>query len=197
MEPTFARAHRSPRRPTPAASPRPWHGQLPRISQILAQPVIQRQPPASPPVSNPPVPSPDPDPAVFPDLPALLPQLRSNLEENLYHNAHHFHATAALYPNDSDKMEETFLRYAVGANFLESGFGFLGFGSTASSWLALGSGLAFKGYTYAADGVLELDYQLDLTDNVKLETNLNLTAAPDDLTEIRAVDVGLGVVGHF
>lgn len=191
--------HARHRRRLPAAMPTPgaWRGQAPAVRQLVRQPIIQRDPQPAPPVSKPPAPSPDPDPAVFPDFPSLIPQLRLNLEENLYANAHHFYAAAALYPNDPAKMEETFARYAVGANFLETGFQFLGFGSEAASWLALGSGLAYKGYTFATDGVLQLDYQLDLTDAVKLETKVDLSATSGDPTEVDRVDVGLGVVGHF
>lgn len=94
-------------------------------------------------------------------------------------------------------MEETFLRHAVGANFLESAYQFLGFDTDTAPWLSLGTGLAHKGFTFATDGVLQLDYQMDLSDSIKVEAKLDLSASSGDPKKVDRADVGLGLVGHF
>jgi hypothetical protein len=54
-----------------------------------------------------------------------------------------------------------------------------------------------KGVTLGTSGKLVLDYQLNLADGLALEANLDLSVNPDNLLEVKSVNAGLGLVGHF
>ena len=139
----------------------------------------------------------EPEGPVFPDVSELLSTLEENVAENLYNYGHHLYRISILYPGRSDLMEEAFGRYALGTNVLETGFMFTGLErSTAEKW-ALGTGIAFKGFNLVRNGELILDYQFDLGHGLNLETSLDLGVNPDDFTDVKKVDFGLGVVGTF
>ena len=133
----------------------------------------------------------------FPDLPNLALKLEDDIGQNLFAYGHHFYRLATLFPDRPELLQEAFGRYALGANVLETGFRFLGLDKTAASRLAIGSGVLFKGLTFATKGEVVLDFQFDIGRGLKLETNLNLGVNPDDVTKVRKVDVGIGLVGHF
>ena len=149
------------------------------------QAVIQRQP------------QPEPEPPRFPNFPELFFALERDVGENLFNYGHHLYRIAALYPGRSDLLEEAFGRYALGTNVLESGFMFAGLERSAAEGLALGTGILFKGLTFVSEGELVIDYQFDIGSGLKVETSLNLVANPDDYTDIRNAEIGLGLVGHF
>jgi hypothetical protein len=115
----------------------------------------------------------------------------------LFNYGHHLYRISTLYPGRTDLLEEAFGRYALGANVLETGFMFFGFERDWAERLALGSGILFKGVTFATEGELILDYQIDIGEGLKLETSIDLAVDPDDYSNVRKVDVGLGLVGHF
>ena len=133
----------------------------------------------------------------FPDLPNLALKLEDDIGQNLFAYGHHFYRLATLFPDRPDLLQEAFGRYALGANVLETGFRFLGLDKSAASRLAIGSGVLFKGLTFATKGEVVLDFQFDIGRRLKLETNLNLGVNPDDVTKVRKADVGIGLVGHF
>ena len=133
----------------------------------------------------------------FPDLPNLALKLEDDIGQNLFDYGHHFYRLATLYPDRPELLQEAFGRYALGANVLTTGFRFLGLDQTAASRLAIGSGVLFKGLTFATKGEVVLDFQFDIGRGLKLETNLNLGVNPDDFTKVRKADVGIGLVGHF
>jgi hypothetical protein len=133
----------------------------------------------------------------FPDLPNLALKLEDDIGQNLFAYGHHFYRLATLFPDRPELLQEAFGRYALGANVLETGFRFLGLDKSAASRLAIGSGVLFKGLTFATKGEVVLDFQFDIGRGLKLETNLNLGVNPDDVTKVRKADVGIGLVGHF
>lgn len=133
----------------------------------------------------------------FPDFPNLALKLEDDIGQNLFDYGHHFYRLATLYPDRPELLQEAFGRYALGANVLETGFQFLGLDRTAASRFALGSGILFKGLNFATKGEVVLDFQFDIGRGLKLETNFSLGVNPDDVTQVRKADVGIGVVGHF
>jgi len=124
-------------------------------------------------------------------------KLEDDIGQNLFDYGHHFYRLATLYPDRPELLQEAFGRYALGANVLETGFRFLGLDKTAASRFALGSGILVKGLTFAKTGEVVLDFQFDIRPGLKLETNLKLGVNPDDYSQVRKADVGIGVVGHF
>jgi hypothetical protein len=133
----------------------------------------------------------------FPDFPNLALKLEDDIGQNLFDYGHHFYRLATLHPDQPHLLEEAFGRYALGANVLETGFRFLGLDQSAASRLALGTGILFKGLNFATTGEVVLDFQFDVGRGLKLETNFNLGVNPDDVTQVRKADVGIGLVGHF
>jgi len=133
----------------------------------------------------------------FPDLPNLALKLEDDIGQNLFDYGHHFYRLATLYPDRPELLQEAFGRYALGANVLTTGFRFLGLDQTVASRLAIGSGILFKGLTFASKGEVVLDFQFDIGRGLKLETNFNLGVDPDDYSKVKKADVGVGVVGHF
>jgi Domain of unknown function (DUF4157) len=140
---------------------------------------------------------PKPEAPEFPDFPHLALRLEDDIGQNLFDYGHHFYRLATLYPDRPELLQEAFGRYALGANVLTTGFRFLGLDQTAASRLAIGSGILFKGLTFASKGEVVLDFQFDIGRGLKLETNFNLGVDPDDYSKVKKADVGIGVVGHF
>jgi hypothetical protein len=139
----------------------------------------------------------DDEPAVFPDFPKLLTRLNEDVRENVFNNAHHFFRVYTLHPDRPDLLEDTFLRFALGANVLSTAFQFGNISPEASDVLAPLTGIVMKGVTLGASGKLVLDYQLNLADGLALEANLDLSVNPDNLLEVKNVNAGLGLVGRF
>ncbi len=133
----------------------------------------------------------------FPDFYCLLVNFKRNIDENLYNNAHHFTRIANLYPDDSQLMEDTFFRYGLGVNLLETSFGFLGFSEGWATGLAYGTGIGLKALDFFNNGELILDFQLELFDNVNLDLSFDLYTNPEDYLEVRDAQTVIGVSGHF
>lgn len=133
----------------------------------------------------------------FPDFPCLVTALKLDIDDNLRANAHQFYRVASLYPGDNDLMWDTFLRYGVGVNLLQTGFGFFGANETLGSVLSYGTGGGLKAYNFFQNGVLELDIPVSLGNGLNLDFQLDLTADPDNLTDVRQVSTGVGISGHF
>ncbi|SEM71415.1 hypothetical protein [Nitrosomonas marina] len=133
----------------------------------------------------------------FPDFPCLVSALKLDVDDNLRVNAHRFYRVASLYPGDDDLMWDTFLRYGLGVNLLQTGFGFFGTNETLSSVLSYGTGGGLKAYNFFQNGVLELDIPVSLGNGLNLDFQLDLTADPDNLTDVRQVSAGVGLSGHF
>jgi len=150
-------------------------------SHALARPALQRQT----------------EPPRIPDFPGLVTALSHDIGENLYDYGHHFYRIATLYPDQPDLLEDAFARYALGQNVLETGYSFLGAEPGAAEALALTTGITFKGVNFLATGELVIDYQFDLGRDLRLETGIDLAVNPDDFTDVKRVDAGIGVVGHF
>jgi hypothetical protein len=150
-------------------------------SSAVARPALQRQT----------------EPPRFPDFPRLVTALSDDIGENLYDFGHHFYRIATLYPDQPDLLEDAFARYALGRNVLETGYSFLGAEPGTAEALALTSGITFKGLNFLATGELVVDLQFDLGEDLRLETGIDLAVNPDDVTDVKRVDVGIGVVGHF
>jgi hypothetical protein len=147
-------------------------------------PAIQRQ-------------TPEPEPPRSPDFRGLSLALEDDIGLNLFNYGHHFYRIASLYPDQPDLLEQAFGRYALGANVLETGFQFFGASEGTAEGLALGTGITFKGVSFLTSGELVIDYQFDLGRGVKLEAALDLAVDPEDFSNVRRVDTGLSVVGHF
>jgi hypothetical protein len=150
-------------------------------SHAFARPALQRQT----------------EPPRIPDFPKLATALSHDIGENLYAYGHHFYRIATLYPDQPDLLEDAFARYALGQNVLETGYSFLGAESGTAEALALTTGITFKGVNFLASGELGIDYQFDLGSDLKLETGIDLAVNPDDYTDVKSVDAGVSLVGHF
>lgn len=133
----------------------------------------------------------------FPDFRCLAYALKLDIDENLWNNAHHFYRAASLFPNDNELMWNTFLRYGLGVNLLQTSFGFLGANETLGTVLSYGTGVGLKSYNFFKNGVLELDVPIPLGRGVNLDLQLDLNADPNNLTNIRGVNAGVGISGHF
>jgi hypothetical protein len=133
----------------------------------------------------------------FPNFRCLAAALKLDVDENLRANAHQFYRTASLFPDDNELMWNTFMRYGLGVNLLQTSFGFLGADETLGTVLSYGTGIGLKSYDFFQNGVLELDVPIPLGQGVNLDLQLDLNADPDDLSNIRQVSAGVGFSGHF
>lgn len=133
----------------------------------------------------------------FPDFGCFATQLKLNVDENLINNAHQFLRIASLYPDDSELMWNTFMRYGMGVNLLQTSFRFLGTDKKWSNILSYGSGIGMKAYQFTQTGELKLDFQIPLKKNLNLNIKFDLNADPNDPTKIKGVDTGIGISGPF
>ena len=136
----------------------------------------------------------------FPDFRCLAYALKLDIDENLRNNAHQFYLTASLYPDDNERMWNTFMRYGLGVNLLQTSFGFLGADETLGTVLSYGTGIGLKSFQFFQKGLLELDVPIPLGHGVNLDLLLDIHADPDNLTNVREAKamVGLSVpLGFF
>lgn len=133
----------------------------------------------------------------FPDFPCLLRALKLDVDDNLRTNAHHFFRIATLFPDRPDMMWNTFMRYGIGVNLLQTTYGFLGAEGMLNNVLSYGTGIGFKAYDFAKNGVLTLDLPIPLTDSLNLELNFDLAADPTDRYRVRGLQTGVGLSGSF
>lgn len=133
----------------------------------------------------------------FPDFGCLGQQLKLDIDENLFDNAHQFARAATLFPGDKNAMLDTFIRYGLGKNLLETGFGFAGFDKKWSSRLAYTSGIALKTYDLLENGQLKLDVQIPIGKNVNLDLKLDLNTSPDNKAGEEKYNTSVGFSGRF
>ena len=133
----------------------------------------------------------------FPDFRCLVSALKLDIDENLWANAPQFYRVATLFPGDNELMWNTFMRYGLGVNLLQTSFGFLGANETLGTILSYGTGVGLKSYDFFQNGVLELDIPIPIGEDLKLDLQLDLNADPNDLTHVRQVGTGVGLSGHF
>ena len=133
----------------------------------------------------------------FPNVSCLTQALKLDVDENLWNNASQFYRVASLYPGDNDMMWNTFLRYGLGVNLLQTSFGFLGASKTLGTALSYGTGIGLKSYEFFKSGKLELDVPIPLGKDLNLNLKLDLNADPNNLTNVKDVNTGIGISGHF
>lgn len=133
----------------------------------------------------------------FPNIGCLTQALKLDVDENLWNNASQFYRVASLYPGDNDMMWNTFLRYGLGVNLLQTSFGFLGASKTLGTALSYGTGIGLKSYEFFKSGKLELDVPIPLGKDLNLNLRLDLNADPNNLTNVKDVNTGIGISGHF
>ena len=133
----------------------------------------------------------------FPDFGCFASQLKLNVDENLVDNAHQFLRIASLYPGDSELMWNTFMRYGMGVNLLQTSFRFLGTDKKWADILSYSSGIGMKAYQFTQTGELKLDFQIPLKKDLSLDIKFDLNADPNDPTKIKGVDTGVGISGRF
>jgi len=133
----------------------------------------------------------------FPNLGCYGQQLKLDIDENLFNNAHQFNRVATLFPGDNQLMLDTFLRYGIGKNLLETSFGFAGANKKWSSILSYGTGAALKTYELLQNGKLKLDVQLPLGKGVNLDIKFDYNANPGKPGEEKGINTVIGVSGSF
>jgi hypothetical protein len=131
------------------------------------------------------------------DVPILLEKLEFDVGQNLLDYGHHIYQAATLFPDNPEVLKAAFGRYALGANVLKDTYRFFGVKPDTAGKLAVGTGILFKSLTFIREGKLTLDFQFDIGRGVKLETNFTLEANPNDASDVRKADVGVGFVGRF
>ncbi len=133
----------------------------------------------------------------FPNLGCYGQQLKLDIDENLFNNAHQFIRVATLFPGDNQLMFDTFLRYGIGKNLLETSFGFAGANKKWSSILSYGTGAALKTYDLLQNGKLKLDVQLPIGNNVNFDFKLDINTNPNDKAGEEKFNTVIGVSGSF
>lgn len=133
----------------------------------------------------------------FPNFLCLTSALKLDIDENLWNNAHQFYRVASLFPGDNQLMLNTFMRYGLGANLLQTSFGFIGANKKLGTILSYGTGIGMKSYEFYKNGKLQLDIPIPLGKGIKLDFNLDLNTDPNDLKNIKSINTGIGISGHF
>ncbi len=173
------------------------------LIQRQEQPDPPEPKPATPNEATTPIPSRKPrvancrmDPK-FPDFGCYGQQLKLDIDENLINNAPQFSRVATLFPGDNKLMLDTFLRYGIGKNLLETSFGFAGVNEKWSSRLSYGTGIALKSYEALQNGKLKLDIQLPLGKGVNLDVKFDYTKNPENPGEEKGFNTAIGVSGRW
>ncbi len=133
----------------------------------------------------------------FPNFACLTQALKLDIDENLWNNSYQFYRAATLFPDDKELMWNTFLRYGLGVNLLQTSFGFLGANKTLGTALSYGTGIGLKSFEFLKSGKLELDLPIPLGKGLNLDLKLDLNADPNNLTNVKDVNTGIGISGHF
>lgn len=135
------------------------------------------------------------DPA-FPDFACFAGQLKLDIDENILNNAHQFYQAANLHPGDNELMWNTFLRYGIGVNLLQTNFGFLGTGKKWGNILSYGTGIGMKSYQFIKDGALKLDIQIPVGKGVHLDIKFDYNTNPVKPADEK-VNTSIGISGRF
>lgn len=131
----------------------------------------------------------------FPNFDCLASRLKLDVDDNLRQNGHHLLRVATLFPDDTELQWNTFLRYGLGVNLLQTSFGFLGADGTLGTILSYGSGIGFKVFNYSDTGQLELDLPIPLGPNTQLDLKFNLDSNPNNPRDVRRVEGFIGISG--
>ena len=132
----------------------------------------------------------------FPDFGCFTTQLKLDVDENLVNNANQFYGIATLYPGDNELMWNTFLRYGLGVNLLQTNLGFLGINKKLGTILSYGTGIGMKSYQFASDGQLKLDIPIPLGKGINLDIKFDLNTSPDKQGDEK-VNTSIGISGRF
>lgn len=124
-------------------------------------------------------------------------QVKLDIDKNLWNNAHQFYRVATLHPGDDELMWNTFLRYVLGVNLLQTSFGFLGAGKKWGNILSFGTGVGLKSYDFFKNSELKLDILIPLGKGVNLDIKFDLNADPNNLTDVKGVDTTIGISCRF
>lgn len=133
----------------------------------------------------------------FPDFGCFAGQLKLDVDDNLRNNAHQFYSVATLHPGDKELMWNTFMRYGLGVNLLQTSFRFLGADKKWSNVLSYGTGLAMKSYQFLQSGELKLDIPIPLGNGVNLDIKFDLNVDPNNMRDVRGVNTSVGISGRF
>ncbi len=133
----------------------------------------------------------------FPDFGCFTTQLKLDVDENLVNNAHQFIRVATLFPGNNEMMWNTFLRYGLGVNLLETSFGFTGVNKKWGSILSYGVGVGMKSYQFFKGGELKLDIPIPLGNGINLDIKFDLKTDPHNLGNKNDVDTSIGISGRF
>jgi len=132
----------------------------------------------------------------FPNFPCLTQALKLDIDDNLQSNAYQFYRAATLFPGNNELMWNTFLRYGLGVNLLQTSFGFMGANKKWGTILSYGAGIGLKSYQFATDGKLNLDIPIPLGKGINLDIKFDLNTKPDKPTDEK-VNTSIGISGHF
>ncbi len=132
----------------------------------------------------------------FPNFSCFTQALKLDVDDNLQSNAYQFYRVASLHPGDNELMWNTFLRYGLGVNLLQTSFGFLGANKKWGTILSYGAGIGMKAYQFANDGKLKLDIPIPLGKGINLDIKFDLNTKPDKPTDEK-VNTSIGISGRF
>lgn len=133
----------------------------------------------------------------FPQLGCFANALKLDIDQNLWDNAWHFYQVANLHPGDDKLMTETFMRYGLGVNLLETSFGFLGADGKLKTALSYGAGIALKAKTFMDTGELTLDIPIPIGKDSRLDIQFDLKTDPANLNKVQKVDTFVGFTKRF
>jgi hypothetical protein len=133
----------------------------------------------------------------FPDFRCFAGQLKLDIDDNLRNNAYQFYRVASLYPGDNELMWNTFMRYGLGVNLLQTSFGFLGVNKKWGSILSYGTGVGLKSYEFLQKGELKLDIPIPLGKGVNLDIKFDLNVDPNNIKDVKGVDTTIGITRRF
>ena len=132
----------------------------------------------------------------FPDFGCFAGQLKLDIDDNLQSNAYQFYRVASLYPGNNELMWNTFLRYGLGVNLLQTSFGFLGTNKKWGTILSYGAGIGMKSYQFASNGELKLDIPIPLGKGINLDIKFDLNTNPASPADEK-VNTSIGISGRF
>lgn len=132
----------------------------------------------------------------FPNFSCFTQALKLDVDDNLQSNAYQFYRVASLHPGDNELMWNTFLRYGLGVNLLQTSFGFMGADKKWGTILSYSAGIGLKSYQFATDGKLNLDIPIPLGKGINLDIKFDLNTKPDKSTDEK-VNTSIGISGRF
>jgi len=133
----------------------------------------------------------------FPQVGCFANALKLDIDDNLWQNAWHFYQVANLHPGDDKLMTETFMRYGLGVNLLETTFGFLGVDGKLKTLLSYGTGIALKAKTFKDTGELTLDIPIPLGKDTRLDIQFDLKTDPSSPGKVEKVDTFVGFTKRY